>query len=101
MKASFYLTPDLEEKLLGLSLLTEDGQLQIWTNQPGTGIIERDPSKSINFLIVDISSFIDRLYLFRNAVSRHHAGIGLYVSLRDYLKLLQHILQILGKQSPK
>ncbi|KAF8172713.1 beta-lactamase/transpeptidase-like protein [Pholiota molesta] len=74
MKASFYLTSDLKEKLLGLSLRTEDGQLHVWNNQPGTGLIERDPSK----------------------ISRHQGGIGLYVSLRDYLKLLQHILQILG-----
>jgi hypothetical protein len=97
MKASFYLTPDLKEKLLGLSLRTEDGQLHVWNNQPGTGLIERDPSKSINFLIVDTSTFLI-VFSFRNIVSRHQGGIGLYVSLRDYLKLLQHILQILGKQ---
>ncbi|KAF8169815.1 beta-lactamase/transpeptidase-like protein [Pholiota molesta] len=74
MKASFYLTPDLKEKLLGLNLRTEDGQFHTYNNQPGTTIIERDPSK----------------------ISRHLGGVGLYVSLRDYLKLLQHILQILG-----
>jgi hypothetical protein len=60
MKASFYLTPDLKEKLLKLSLRTEDGQLHVWNNQPGTGLIEQDPSKSMNFLIVETSRFIIR-----------------------------------------
>lgn len=64
MKASFYLTSDLKEKLLGLNLRTEDGQLHIWNNQPGTGIIEQDPSKSMNFIFVDTSSFINRFLNF-------------------------------------
>ena len=31
-------------------------------------------------------------------VSRHMGGVGLYISLRDYLKLLRHILQIHGER---
>ncbi|KAF9483310.1 beta-lactamase/transpeptidase-like protein [Pholiota conissans] len=73
MHASFYLSPGLKEKLLPLTLRTQDGKMHLWNEQPGTRIIEQDPSK----------------------VSRLMGGIGLYVSLRDYLKLLQHILQIL------
>ncbi|KAF9483313.1 beta-lactamase/transpeptidase-like protein [Pholiota conissans] len=79
MKASFYLTQDLKEKLIALTLRTEDGQLHLWDNQPGTEIIEQDPSK----------------------LSLRLGGVGLYVSLRDYLKLLQHILQILDGKAAK
>ncbi|KAF9483311.1 beta-lactamase/transpeptidase-like protein [Pholiota conissans] len=71
--ASFYLTGALRKNLLPLTLRTPEGQMHFWKNQPGTAIIEQDPGK----------------------VSHHFGGIGLYTSLRDYLKLLRHLLQIL------
>ncbi|KAF8964809.1 beta-lactamase/transpeptidase-like protein [Flammula alnicola] len=71
MKASFYLTPDLKEKLLPLAF-RKGGKLEPWVDQPGTRIIETDPAK----------------------LSCHLGGVGLYVSLKDYLTLLRHLLQI-------
>ncbi|KAF5325553.1 hypothetical protein D9619_009687 [Psilocybe cf. subviscida] len=72
IKGSFYLTPYLEEKLLPLSVRTPEGLLEPWTDQPYVGLMERDPAK----------------------ISCHLGGVGVYMPLRDYLKLLRHILQI-------
>ncbi|KAF8169817.1 beta-lactamase/transpeptidase-like protein [Pholiota molesta] len=69
MKGSFYLTPDLKERMLTLTRRTPDGKLE---HQAECKIIEQDYTK----------------------VSRHMGGVGLYTTLRDYLKLLRHILQI-------
>jgi len=68
IKGSFYLTPDLKENFLTLSRRTPDG----FIFETEAKIIEKDYTK----------------------VSRHMGGVGLYTSLRDYLKLLRHILQI-------
>ncbi|KAF5310942.1 hypothetical protein D9619_008157 [Psilocybe cf. subviscida] len=70
--ASFYLTPELKEKLVPLSLRDSDGRLEALRDQPGYRIIPQDPSQ----------------------VSCHLGGIGLYTSLRDYLSFLRHLLQI-------
>ncbi|KIM38847.1 hypothetical protein M413DRAFT_19920 [Hebeloma cylindrosporum] len=71
MKGSFYLTPELEENMLSLTY-RRNGVLEAWNYQPETTVIERDPTK----------------------VSRHLGGVGLYISLRHYLTLLRHLLQI-------
>ncbi|KAF8964756.1 beta-lactamase/transpeptidase-like protein [Flammula alnicola] len=70
MESSFYLTPALKRRLVALTFRGEDGGLNPWANQ--LKIIEQDPEK----------------------VSVHMGGVGLYSSMRDYLKLLRHILQI-------
>ena len=43
MKTSFYLTPELKENLVALSLRKAGGKLIRFVNQ--TPLIERDPSK--------------------------------------------------------
>ncbi|KAF9045568.1 beta-lactamase/transpeptidase-like protein [Panaeolus papilionaceus] len=70
MKTSFHLTPELKKRLVELSFRNENGELCKWNNQITT--IEHDPSK----------------------VKLYYGGIGIYTSMRDYLKLLRHILQI-------
>ncbi|PPQ68606.1 hypothetical protein CVT24_005424 [Panaeolus cyanescens] len=71
LKISFYLTPELESRLLPFAHRRDDGSLEPWANH--TAFIERDPIKTSK---------------------AHFAGIGLYASLRDYLSLLRHLLQI-------
>lgn len=68
--ASFYLTPELKELAVPLAFRDADGKLLRFTGQ--TPLIEQDPSK----------------------VQLHFGGAGLYASLRDYLTLLRHVLQI-------
>jgi len=77
MKASFYLTPDLKERAVNLAYRDENRNLHPWANQ--VEIIEQDPTK----------------------VRVHLGGVGLYTSMRDYLKLLRHLMQIhAGRQVP-
>ncbi|KAF8964753.1 beta-lactamase [Flammula alnicola] len=70
MESSFYLTPALKKRLVDLTFRGEDGSLNPWANQ--VQIMERDPEK----------------------VRLHLGGVGLYSSMRDYLKLLRHLMQI-------
>jgi len=70
MKTSFFLTPDLKERAVNLTYCDENGILHPWSNQ--LEIIEQDPTKVRVFL----------------------GGVGLYSSMRDYLKLLRHLMQI-------
>ncbi|KAF9045334.1 beta-lactamase/transpeptidase-like protein [Panaeolus papilionaceus] len=70
LKMSFYLTPELQQHLLPLVHRTGDGKLEAWANQ--AKVIEREVAK----------------------VKIHFAGVGVYASLRDYLAVLRHILQI-------
>ncbi|KAF8905737.1 beta-lactamase [Gymnopilus junonius] len=70
MQSSFYLTPELEKRLVDLSWREKDGRLSPWSDQ--LPIIERDPVK----------------------LKLNLGGVGLYSSMRDYLKLLRHLLQI-------
>ncbi|KAF9485646.1 beta-lactamase/transpeptidase-like protein [Pholiota conissans] len=67
---SFYLTPALKKRLVSLSVRSDDGSLKPWAGE--VEIMEHDPAK----------------------VSLHLGGIGMFSSMRDYLKLLRHILQI-------
>ncbi|KAF8873803.1 beta-lactamase/transpeptidase-like protein [Gymnopilus junonius] len=69
MSASFYLTPDLKTRLVDLTY-RRNGNMEAWAGQ--SKLIEQGPAK----------------------VKRHMGGVGLYASLRDYLTLLRHILQI-------
>ncbi|KIM38852.1 hypothetical protein M413DRAFT_447549 [Hebeloma cylindrosporum] len=71
MKPSFHLTPELKAKLLPITY-RRDGKLERWANQGR--LIEQDPSK----------------------VTAHLGGVGVYSSLKDYLNLLRHLLQILA-----
>jgi len=43
MKTSYYLTPDLRQKLVGLNFRDAEGKLNLWNGQ--LKIIEQDPSK--------------------------------------------------------
>jgi CubicO group peptidase (beta-lactamase class C family) len=47
IKGSFYLTADLERKLLPLSVRTSEGALEPWTGQSYVTLMERDPTKSM------------------------------------------------------
>ncbi|KAJ7695988.1 beta-lactamase/transpeptidase-like protein [Mycena rosella] len=71
--ASFYLTPDLKERLLPLSVRDSEGKLAMWNNEPK--IIDQDPENT----------------------NVHFGGVGLYSSLKDYLAVLRHLLQIKGR----
>ncbi|PPQ86188.1 hypothetical protein CVT25_006931 [Psilocybe cyanescens] len=71
IKASFYLTPDIKEKLVDLSY-RRNGNLEASAKQAEQVLIERDPTK----------------------VRLHLGGVGLYASLQGYLNLLRHLLQI-------
>ncbi|KAJ7505439.1 beta-lactamase/transpeptidase-like protein [Mycena galericulata] len=68
--ASFYLTPDLKERILPLSVRDADNKLVRFNNQ--VPIINQDPETT----------------------NVHFGGVGLYSSLKDYLTLLRHLLQI-------
>ncbi|KAJ6631566.1 beta-lactamase/transpeptidase-like protein [Mycena sp. CBHHK59/15] len=68
--ASFYLTPALKERLLPLSFRNSEGTLERWNNQ--VTIMPQDPEQT----------------------NVHFGGAGLYGSLKDYLTLLRHLLQI-------
>ncbi|CAA7269887.1 unnamed protein product [Cyclocybe aegerita] len=78
MTASFYLTPELKERLVPLAYSDrQTGKFEPWADQ--LKLIERDPSKA----------------------TCHMGGVGIYASLRDYLKLLQHLLQIHAGKAEK
>ncbi|KAJ3504164.1 hypothetical protein NMY22_g18012 [Coprinellus aureogranulatus] len=70
IRASFYLTPTLRNDLVRLTFRDPDGKIVPWAGQ--TPIIEQDPEK----------------------VFAHLGGVGLYTSMRDYLKLPRHILRV-------
>ncbi|KAF7335429.1 hypothetical protein MVEN_02195900 [Mycena venus] len=67
--ASFYLTPQLKDRLLPLSYRNKSGVVERWKRAP---VIDQDPAN----------------------VRVHLGGVGLYASQKDYLTLLQHLLQI-------
>ncbi|KAF9045341.1 beta-lactamase/transpeptidase-like protein [Panaeolus papilionaceus] len=70
IKASFYLKDPKD--LVEMSYRRQDGKLERWADQ--VPIIERpSPPESLKI---------------------HLAGVGVYTSLRDYLALLRHLLQI-------
>ncbi|PPQ93960.1 hypothetical protein CVT25_014871 [Psilocybe cyanescens] len=71
IKASFYLTPDIKERLVDLTF-RRGNNLEAWSDQ--SRIIERDPLK----------------------LACHMGGAGLYSSLKDFLTLLRHILKIMA-----
>ncbi|KAJ7047147.1 beta-lactamase [Mycena alexandri] len=68
--ASFYLTPALKERLLPLSI-AKNGLLESWKGSP---LMPQDPAD----------------------VRVHCGGVGIYMSQKDYLNLLRHLLQIKG-----
>ncbi|KAF5310720.1 hypothetical protein D9619_008156 [Psilocybe cf. subviscida] len=79
VEASFYLTKSLKEKFLPLAYKRpSDGQLEPYSNQPNVGIIAQDPSKVACL-----------------------GGVGLYMSLRGYLSILRHLLQVLDGKADK
>ncbi|KAJ6507845.1 beta-lactamase [Mycena vitilis] len=67
--ASFYLAPALRDRLLQLSYRTKSGKLERWNEPPE---MEQDPAH----------------------VRVHMGGVGLYATQKDYLLLLEHLLQI-------
>ncbi|KAF6748052.1 beta-lactamase [Ephemerocybe angulata] len=70
LRASFHLTPPLSADLVRLTFREADGKIVPWADQ--TAILEHKPDK----------------------VFAHLGGVGLYTSMRDYLTLLRHILQV-------
>ncbi|PPQ92178.1 hypothetical protein CVT25_008952 [Psilocybe cyanescens] len=77
METSFYLTPELRKRMVNLTFREQDGSLSPWREQ--VNIIEQDPAK----------------------VRLHLGGVGMYSSMRDYLKLLRHLMQINANRSVK
>ncbi|KAK7016339.1 beta-lactamase/transpeptidase-like protein [Favolaschia claudopus] len=72
----FSLTPtQLKERLLPLSYRNKRGGVESWK---GPDVIEQD----------------------RTAVTLHQGGGGLYASLKDYLTILRHLLQISAGNAP-
>ncbi|KAJ6492577.1 beta-lactamase [Mycena vitilis] len=67
--ASFYLTPELKDRLLPLAYRTKSGVIENWK---GLSPIDHDPAHR----------------------RVHMGGVGLYASEKDYLTLLRHLLQI-------
>ncbi|KAJ3515361.1 hypothetical protein NLJ89_g1810 [Agrocybe chaxingu] len=91
MAASFYLTPELKERLVPLAYSDrQTGKFAPWADQ--LRLIERDPSKGIIPHVL-IEAQGQQLTNFEPATC-HMGGVGLYASLRDYLKFLRHLLQI-------
>jgi len=92
METSFRLTPELRQRLVQLAYRNPvTSSLDPFTNQ--LEIMERDPDKrEFHRVIVGVSGLFVavRLYL---------GGVGLYSSMRDYLKLLRHLMQINGTSS--
>jgi CubicO group peptidase (beta-lactamase class C family) len=73
VKGSFYLQGELKEKLLPIAYRrSADGKLEPFASQPDTRIIAQDPAKVACM-----------------------GGGGLYMSLRSYLTILRHLLQII------
>jgi len=95
MDSSFYLTPELKRRLVNLTFRDSDGSLNPWANQ--VNIIEQDPSKGgpIQFHVHPVFSLPPRV---RPSVRLHLGGVGMYSSMRDYLKILRHLMQINGKR---
>ncbi|KAJ7095985.1 beta-lactamase/transpeptidase-like protein [Mycena belliarum] len=70
--ASFYLTPDLKERMLTMSVRNSEGKVTRHTNSPNEPqLMNQDPEKT----------------------NMHFGGVGLFSSLKDYLALLRHLLQ--------
>ena len=92
MKASFLLTPDLKERAVNLTFRDEKGILHPWANQ--LEIIEQDPNKGMSSQILVLRMAVLSLPW---PVRVFLGGAGLYSSMRDYLKLLRHLMQINGK----
>jgi len=97
MESSFYLTPELKQRLVNLTFRDSDGGLKPWGNQ--VKIIEQDPSKGGP--IYATISFASCVLLTASCASvrLHLGGVGMYSSMRDYLKILRHLMQINGKRS--
>ena len=91
MKTSFFLTPDLKDRAVNLAYRDAQRTLHPWANQ--LEIMEQDPTKGT--LLWSWSS-AGRSDLFPLSVRVLLGGIGLYSSMRDYLKLLRHLMQIHG-----
>lgn len=89
MSASFYLTPDVKARLVDLTY-RKNGNMEAWAGQ--SKLIEQDPTKGKCVFFIQVA-FI----FIPFSVRRHMGGVGLYASLRDYLTLLRHMLQIHGK----
>lgn len=90
--SSFYLTPNLKRRLVDLSFRAPDHSLNPWADQ--IPIMEQDPEKGLQDAHVYKSITYDHPPLVR----LHLGGVGMYSSMRDYLKILRHILQIHGKE---
>ena len=94
MKASFFLTPDLKERAVDLAYRDENGTLHPWANQ--VEILEQDPTKGKKIFSNDGEIWYS-FFCFAWSVRALFGGTGLYSSMRDYLKLFRHLMQIHGK----
>jgi len=100
---SFYLTPELKAKAINLAFRV-NGELEPFVNQ--TKLIERDPSRGKHFTAFSLLMFVHFnpslppffFFCCFAKVKLHFGGIGLYSSMKDYLTLLRHLLQIKGEE---
>lgn len=89
---SFHLTPELKHRLVELAYRNDDGSLVPWSGQ--ISVTEQDPEKgNVSRLPQSGERAFDQI---PTSVRLHLGGVGMYSSMRDYLKLLRHILQING-----
>ena len=95
---SFYLSPELKARAINLAFLA-NGKYEIFVNQSNLKVIEREPSrcKSLLLLLLLSTPFSHPPPFYK--VKLHFGGIGLYSSMKDYLTLLRHLLQIKCKLS--
>ena len=91
MKTSFLLTPDLKERAVNLAFRDSNGTLNPWANQ--IELIEQDPTKGMQKQTISPWG----VWSLSWSVRVFYGGAGLYSSMRDYLKLLRHLMQIHGK----
>jgi len=90
IRASFYIRPDLQRRIVNLAFREEDRKLSPWDDQ--VEIIERDEKKRRNSL-----NSYHRVLNSSLSVRVLLGGVGVYTSMRDYLTILRHVLQLNGK----
>ena len=90
---SFHLTPELKHRLVELAYRNADASLVPWSGQ--ISVIEQDPDKG-NVVLQLYRSGVRPSNQIVASVRLHLGGVGMYSSMRDYLKLLRHILEING-----
>lgn len=93
--ASFFVTPEMQQRQVQLSFRRKDGQLERWTGQLSAIAPLADPSEGGEEYLLFVRS---RFTQYGNILLVHIllGGVGLYITLDDNLTLLRHLLRIKG-----